>query len=395
MTATMPAVLGGPAAFPGGLPLVRPTISDVPGVTSRLQAVLESGILTNGPAVRELERTVAQRCGTAHAVAVASCTSGLMLVYQALGATGRVVIPSFTFAASAHAVVWAGGTATWADVDDETMTIDVSDAATVSDGAVAISATHVYGAPCDVDSLQRLADGLGVPLVFDAAHALGSSSAGRPVGGFGTVEVFSLSPTKVAVAGEGGLVTTDDDGLADAVRLGRDYGNPGTYNCEFAGLNARMSELHATIALASLEGLDERVTWRNHLVGEFRRATAGVAGLRFQRVRDGDVSTYKDLTLVVDADSFGLSATTLARALRAEGIDSRHYYSPPVHRQKAYATMSSGRDLPVTELLAASVLTVPLWSHSSEAEIRTVADAVMGIQERAADVVHALGANPA
>jgi dTDP-4-amino-4,6-dideoxygalactose transaminase len=395
MTAQVPAVLGGPVAFPGGLPLVRPTIPDVPGLSARLQAVLESGILTNGPAVRALELRVAERCGTAHAVAVASCTSGLMLVYQALGATGRVVIPSFTFAASAHAVVWARGTVTWADVDAETMTLDVSDAARVADGAVAISATHVYGAPCDVDALQRLADDLGVPLVFDAAHALGSSSAGRPVGGFGTAEVFSLSPTKVAVAGEGGLVTTDDEGLAHAVRLGRDYGNPGTYDCEFAGLNARMSELHATIALASLEGLDERVAWRNHLVGEFRRATAGLPGLRFQRVRDGDVSTYKDLTLVVDADSFGLTATTLAQALRAEGIDSRHYYSPPVHRQKAYAHLSGGRDLPVTDLLAASVLTVPLWSHSSEAEVRTVADAVVRIQDRAADVVRALATGPA
>jgi dTDP-4-amino-4,6-dideoxygalactose transaminase len=313
-----------------------------------------------------------------------------MLVYQALGATGRVVIPSFTFAASAHAVVWARGTPTWADVDAETMTLDAADAARVADGAVAISATHVYGAPCDVDALQRLADSLGVPLVLDAAHALGSSSAGRPVGGFGTAEVFSLSPTKVAVAGEGGLVTTDDEGLAVAVRLGRDYGNPGTYDCEFAGLNARMSELHATIALASLEGLDERVSWRNHLVGEFRRATAGVPGLRFQRVRDGDVSTYKDLTLILDADSFGLTASTLAQALRAEGVDSRHYYSPPVHRQKAYANTSAGRGLPITELLAASVLTVPLWSHSSEAEVRTVADAVVRIQDRAADVVRAL-----
>jgi dTDP-4-amino-4,6-dideoxygalactose transaminase len=151
-----------------------------------------------------------------------------------------------------------------------------------------------------------------------------------------------------------------------------------------------MSELHATIALASLEGLDERVAWRNHLVGEFRRATSGVPGLRFQRVRDGDVSTYKDLTLVVDADSFGLTTTSLAQALRAEGIDSRHYYSPPVHRQKAYANTSESRDLPITDLLAASVLTVPLWSHSSEAEVRTVADAVVRIQDRAADVVRAL-----
>src|SRR5688500_4255747 len=247
MTHAPPAALGGTPAFPDGLPLVRPTIADIPRLTDRLGDVLASGMLTNGPTVRRLEEAVVERCGVAHAVAVASCTSGLMLTYQALGVTGRVLMPSFTFAASAHAVVWAGGTPLFADVDAATMTLDPEAAEELVSEAAAVSATHVYGRPCEVEALQALADAAGLPLVYDAAHALGSSRRGRPIGGFGTVEVFSLSPTKVAVAGEGGLVTTNDAALAEAVRLGRDYGNPGNYDCRFPGLNARMSELHATV----------------------------------------------------------------------------------------------------------------------------------------------------
>jgi dTDP-4-amino-4,6-dideoxygalactose transaminase len=383
MTHAPPAALGGTPAFPEGLPLVRPTIPDIPGVTDRLGEVLASGMLTNGPTVRRLEEAVAERCGVAHAVAVASCTSGLMLTYQALGVTGRVLMPSFTFAASAHAVVWAGGTPLFADVDDATMTLDPEAAEELVSEAAAVSATHVYGRPCEVEALQALADAAGLPLVYDAAHALGSRRRGRPIGGFGTVEVFSLSPTKVAVAGEGGLVTTNDAALAEAVRVGRDYGNPGNYDCRFPGLNARMSELHATVALAALDGLDERIAHRNALVASFRTATEGVPGLGFQQIDDADVSTYKDLTIVIDPDVFGLDAAALGRALKLEGADSRRYYHPPIHRQKAYATLPMDRNLPVTDRLADRVLTPPLYSHMTTAEMERLADAVVRIQAHA------------
>jgi dTDP-4-amino-4,6-dideoxygalactose transaminase len=381
-----PAVLGGPPAFSEGLPLVRPTIPDVPGLARRLEAILNSGMLTNGPTVRELEEAAAERCDVRHAVAVSSCTAGLMLVLQAVGARGRVVMPSFTFAASAHAVVWAGGQPVWGDVRLDNMTLDTADVAQLLDGASAMTATHVYGAPCDVEGLQKLADDVGIPLVYDAAHALGSRRGATPIGGFGTAEVFSLSPTKVAVAGEGGLVTTNDEDLASHLRHGRDYGNPGDYNCLFAGLNARMSELHAAVALASLDGLDARIADRNRLAAAFRQAIPGTAGLGFQHVDDGDLSTYKDLTLVVDAEAYGLSAAELATALKAEGIDSRRYYAPPIHRQRAYAHVPSPRALPVTDLLAESVLTTPLYSHMTVDEVVRVAEVIRNIHEHAVEV---------
>ncbi|MDP8927220.1 MAG: DegT/DnrJ/EryC1/StrS family aminotransferase [Actinomycetota bacterium] len=390
MTSRLPAVLGGSPAFPAGLPLVRPDLPDTAAIARRLQQVLDSGILTNGPSVRRLEEAVAEYVRVDHVVAVSSCTAGLMLVLQACGLSGRVVLPSFTFAASAHAVHWAGGCPSFADIEPLTLTLDPQDAARRLDGAESLFATHLYGTPCDVERLQELARGASVPLLFDAAHALGSRRRGRLVGGFGTAEVFSLSPTKVTVAGEGGLITTNDGALAEACRYGRDYGNPGDYDCLFPGLNARMSELHATVALASLADLDERVAHRTALARRVHDGLSSVCDIDFPKVSPGDTSTFKDLTVLVASERFGLSAVQLATALRGEGIDTRRYYHPPVHRQKAYVNLAQAEPLPVTDWAAERVLTLPLWSHMTSADIDRVVGAVARIGTHAERVHDAL-----
>jgi dTDP-4-amino-4,6-dideoxygalactose transaminase len=393
---TLPAALGGAPGFPERLPLVRPTLEDVPALARRLEDVLQSGMLTNGGVVRELEAAVADRLGVAHVVAVSSCTAGLMLTYQALGAGPgtRVVLPSFTFAASAHAVAWSGADVDFCEVTEERASADVDDlAGALADGppVAAISATHVYGHPAEVEALESLADAHGVPVVYDAAHALGSDRGGRPIGTFGRAEVFSLSPTKVVVAGEGGLVATGDGELAATLRLGRDYGNPGDYDCRFPGLNARMSDLHAAVALASLARLDEHVDRRNELVDRFENGIEGVAGLRVLRPAAGDRSTFKDLTLVVDPTVFGLSAEELQVALALEQVDTRRYYHPPIHQQAAYAARwPRARSLPVSERLAAQVLTPPLWSHMADGQVDALASTVARLHEHAAEVAQAL-----
>lgn len=378
-TSMQSAAAGAEPLFPQRLPLVRPTIEDAPALVQQYASILESGMLTNGPTVRELEETVAERLGVEHVVAVSSCTSGLALVLQALGARDHVVLPSFTFSASAHAVVWAGGTPLFAEVEEDSLTLSPEHLAATIDAAPgrvsAVTATHIYGTPCRTERLQAVANDAGVPLVYDAAHGLGSVRQGTPIGNFGAAEVFSLSPTKVVVAGEGGLVATHDPDLARALRLGRDYGNPGDYDCRFAGLNARMSELHAATALHSLTRLDNRLARRHELVRLFWRLLEGVSGLRGPALEEGDVSTYKDLTLVVDEQSAGLTAAELAFALAAEGVDSRHYYSPPIHRQQAYVHLPR-RDLHVTDRLAASVVSPPLWSHMTDKQMTGIAFAV-------------------
>jgi dTDP-4-amino-4,6-dideoxygalactose transaminase len=377
-----PAILGGPPAFPDGIPFVHPTVPDTEKVLEEVRKVLSSGMLTNGPLVRELERQAAEYLGVQHCVAVASCTAGLMLVLRASDLSGDVVLPSFTFAATAHAVAWNGLRPLFADIDPATLTLS-AEAARRATGVrtSAILATHTFGTPCDTEGLADLARRNGIRLFFDAAHAFGSRHREIPVGGFGDAEVFSLSPTKVLIAGEGGIIATNDDILAERCRIGRDYANPGDYDCRFVGLNARMSEVHAAIALGSLDGLDDRVHRRNFLADRYKQALAPIPGVGFPEVPSGDRSTFKDFTVLVEPREFGMGTADLAQALAAEGIETKRYYTPPVHAMRAYRGLAgTNGGLPETEWAASRVLTLPLWGAMTEDQVRRVAWAVGRIQ---------------
>jgi dTDP-4-amino-4,6-dideoxygalactose transaminase len=367
------------------IPLTRPTVPDPDRLSAQVTAILQSGVLTNGPLVRELEQIAAERLGVRHCVAVSSCTTGLMLVLRAADLSGDVILPSFTFAATAHAVAWNGLRPVFVDIDQETLTLSPEAAArALGVRTSAILATHLYGTPCDVEALTDLARSHGIRLFFDAAHAFGSLHDGVPVGRFGDAEVFSLSPTKVLVAAEGGIISTDDDLLAERCRIGRDYANPGNYDCQFVGLNARMSELHAAVALATWAGLEDRVVRRNTLSARYREALAQIPGIGFASVSHRDRSTFKDFTITVDADVFGVDAEGLAGALEAVGIQTRRYYDPPVHVMRAYRSLGIKGDLPVTEAVARRVLTLPMWSEMQGRVVDRVADAVRRVHEHVA-----------
>jgi dTDP-4-amino-4,6-dideoxygalactose transaminase len=372
-----PAVRGGRQLFPDGLPLARPSIPDVDRLAEDLRSVLSSGVLTNGPRVKAFEEAAAEHLDVRHAVAVSSCTAGLMLVLRGTELTGDVIVPSFTFQATAHAVSWNGLRPAFTDIDPETLTLSATAASRATGMRTsAIMATHTYGTPADVDGLTEAARQNGVRLFFDAAHAFGSRHRDRPIGGFGDAEVFSLTPTKPVVAGEGGIVATNDDELAARIRRLRDYGKEDDYDVRVIGLNARLSELHGAVALASLRGLDERIEQRNELANGYRRALSEVPGISFPSVRPGDVSTYKDFTILVDAEVFGMDAAALGGALTPEGIETRRYYSPPVHRTRAYRSFSNGGSLAVTDEAASRVLTLPLWEGMADEHVARVAEAI-------------------
>jgi dTDP-4-amino-4,6-dideoxygalactose transaminase len=383
---TQPALLGGAPAFADGMPFFRPAKPPFERVAARMAESFETGMLTNGPNVRALEAAAAQRLGVPHVVAVASCTAGLMLVTQALAKPGTaVVMPSFTFSATAHAAAWAGAVPRFAECDTATCQLDVDDAARRLDGASLLVGTHVFGAPCQPEEVVALGRQAGIPVLFDAAHGFGGLRRGQPLGTFGDAEVFSLSPTKVLVAGEGGLVATGDDALAERIRLGVDYGNPGDYDTRFAGLNARMSELHAAVALESLAELDVHLGIRRALAARYTAALAAVPGIVPQAVDPDDLSTYKDYTVVVDETRFGLDRDQLVAALRAEGIDTRPYFWPPVHRQQAYADLD-GAELPRTDWVASRVVSLPLWRDMPEGSVERIVDALAGIHAHARDI---------
>jgi dTDP-4-amino-4,6-dideoxygalactose transaminase len=367
----------GRPAFPKMLPIVDP--EGVPGeeFLEEVRGILASKQLTNGAYVRKFEEAAAEYLGVAHCVAVSSCTAGLLLVLKALDLSGEVILPSFTFHATAHAVVWNGLTPVFADCDAKTFCVAPEAVRErVSIRTAGILAVHLFGNPAAIEELEEIAAELQIPLVFDAAHAFGSSSHGKRVGGFGTAEVFSFSPTKLVVAGEGGLVATRNARLAEKLRAARNYGDAGNYDPEILGVNARMSEINAAMALHGLAGLDARIERRNEIRLRYARKLRDVGGLRFQEVSEGSRSTFKDFSVIVDEKEFGHSRDWLVELLHRENIGARKYFSPPVHRQKLYSGMRDGRALPVTDLVSDGVVSLPIYSSLTDDSVDRVCEVI-------------------
>jgi dTDP-4-amino-4,6-dideoxygalactose transaminase len=296
---------------------------------------------------------------------------------------GEVVMPSFTFLAAAAAIVWNNLRPVFVEVDPRTTNVTPQAIrSAITPRTVAIAACHNFGNPCDIPALEAVANEHGLPLVIDAAHGFGASVHGRPVGAGATAQVFSLSPTKLLVAGEGGIVATNCDCLAHFIRLGREYGNDGSYDALFPGVNGRMPELSAATALASLEILDEVSDRRNELAALYRRELGELPGIGFVEVMPGARSSHKDFSITIDPTKFGMTRDALRRALAAKGIETRAYYDPPCHRQTAYEHFYDRmRPLPATDTLSARSLALPIGAQVDEAIVSEVCDVIANAKQ--------------
>jgi dTDP-4-amino-4,6-dideoxygalactose transaminase len=365
--------------FPEKLRFIKPTVPALDDVIERYAPSYQAGMLTNSAVVGQLEDAVAERLQVRHCVAVSSCTTGLMLVLRALGIRGDIAVPSFTFFATGHAVLWNGLRPVFADCDRHTWTVDPADVANeLTEKTEAILAVHLYGNPCNVEALERLATRHKLKLIFDAAHAFGSARNGRPIGQFGDAEVFSLSPTKLLVAGEGGLVTTNDATLARLLRAGRNYGDLGGYDPELIGINARMSEYNAALALSGLDLLDAKLKRRNTIATTYTALLSPLPGLSFQRVAKRDEHTYKDYSILIDEQQAGISRDALADCLLAANIETKKYFYPPLHQQKLYRQYGwkTSTRLTATDLIASRVLSLPIYESLSDETVAAVANAI-------------------
>jgi dTDP-4-amino-4,6-dideoxygalactose transaminase len=389
-----PATLGGEPAFQEPVPVARPTLPLFEEISDELRAVLESGIITNGPQVEAFETEAAAWMGVApeKVVAVSSCTTGLVLALSRLEPPGEVVMPSFTYFATGLAATWNGLTPVFVDARPDDFNVDA--------GAVeraigdkpngppsAIVGVYVFGCPPPLAELRKLADGYGIPLVLDAAHAFGADQDGTPAGRFGDVEVFSLSPTKPVTSGEGGLVVCREEATAADLRRRRNLGVLDSATDPTRGLNGRMSELNAVLGRASLRHLEKNLETRRRLVRVYHEELGETPGLWFQKLPPGARSTFKDFAVVVDPARFGMTRDDLAEGLAAENIGTKKYFSPPLHLQRRFAGLSrTAGTLRVTGNLAENVLCLPLYSHQEEEDVRRVAAAVKRLAAHAEEV---------
>jgi len=383
-----PAILGGKPAFPKLVPIVRPTLPSYESMAAEMSEIVGSGMVTRGKQLRAFEEAAAAHLKVKHAVAVSSCTSGLMLSYKGLGLQGEIIAPSFTFMATVSAAVWAGLRPVLVEVERHTHNIDPAAVErAITPKTTAIVAVHNFGNPADIAALEKIAKSRGLKLIFDAAHGFGAQYQGIPVGGQGDAQCYSLSPTKLVVAGEGGIVATNSDELAEKIRRGREYGMGQAYDSLFAGINARMSEFHACLGRHSLALLDKHAARRQEIVALFQRQLGKLPGIGFQKVLPGNRCSYKDFSLTIDADEFGLTRDELGKALSAENVDTRKYYDPPVHRQTAYRHFAPAEEtLPTTNWLAAASLSIPLWSHMDDETATQICSAIERVHGAAKDV---------
>lgn len=361
------------------LQVTRPSLPDHASFEPAFDQIHASGMVSNFAHYnRELEREIELRLSVDHALTFPNATSALMLVLRVLGLSGEVLVPSFTFAATGHAALWNELTPIFVDIDPHTLTIDCDDLERkITDRTSAILAVHTFGNPCDTTRLASIAARHDLRLVYDAAHALGSLVGERAVGSFGDAEIFSLSGTKVVTCGEGALLTSRDEALIAELRRGRNYGAGADYDCTLLGLNGKMSEYHAAIALESLRSLERFIAARNEVALRYRERLGPIPGLRFQELPEGHRSTYKDMALLIDAEAFGVDRDTLLGRLNERGIYPKRYFDPPLHRMRLYRERElAGEGLPVTERVASQVLSLPIYSHMEPEAIERVCDAI-------------------
>ena len=371
------------AASQDRLRFIRPSVPPLEDVLSLYAASYADRMLTNSSLVARLEAAVCERLGVKHCVAVSSCTSGLILVLRALGIRGEVILPSFTFFVTGQALLWNDLRPVFADCDPVTWNISVDDAAAkIGPETSAVIAVHLHGNPAPVAELGKLCAKHGLKLVFDSAHGFGSQVNGKPLGGFGDAEVFSLTPTKLLVAGEGGLVCTNDATLARLVRSGRNYGDSGSYDPELLGLNARMTEFNAAMALAGLDRIEAKVARRNAIARRYRELLSALPGVSFQYVPPRNRSSYKDFSILVSPEEFGVNRDAVADALLAENIETRKYFYPPLHRQKLFRALTGdpSSELPHTDGISSRVLSLPVYESLTDEDVERVARAIRRVR---------------
>jgi len=384
------AVFGGEPAFTDPLHVGRPNVGDRQNFLERINDILDRRWFTNhGQYVKEFERTLAELLGVEHCTAVCNATVGLEIAIKALGMSGEVIIPSFTFVATAHALQWQEITPVFCDVDRSSHNIDPRRVEElITPRTTGILGVHVWGRPCEVEALGDIACKHDLKLLFDAAHALNCSSNGKMIGSFGDAEVFSFHATKFLNTFEGGAIATNNDELAAQIRLMKNFGFAGSDNVIYLGTNGKMNEVSAAMGLTSMEYLDDIVAVNNRNYLDYLRVLSGIPGIDVLQYNEQEKQNYQYIVLDVDPVNALLNRNDILDILHAERILARRYFYPGCHRSEPYRSLipHAGELLPETERLTDRVMQLPTGTAVDTSEIEIIGQILNLIIQNEAEI---------
>jgi dTDP-4-amino-4,6-dideoxygalactose transaminase len=367
------AIFGKPPKFVEKIHVGRPNVGNRQSLLSRINDMLDRNWLTNnGPYVQEFEKRLAQIVGVRHCVAMCNATISLEIAIRAMGLTGEVIVPSFTFVATAHALQWQEITPVFCDIDPHTHTIDPKRVEKmITPRTSGIIGVHTWGRACDIEALEEIAGRRKLHLIFDAAHAFGCSYKGKSIGGFGRCEVFSFHATKFFNTFEGGAVLTDDDELAERMRLMRNFGFRGNDNVIYIGTNGKMTEVCAAMGLTSLESVNEFIKINHRNYQAYIKGFQEISPVSMLLYDGCEKSNYQYIVVEVDEQLAGLSRDQLVEVLTAENVLARRYFFPGCHGMEPYRSYfpHSGLVLPETERLCRRVMVLPTGTSVDESTV--------------------------
>jgi dTDP-4-amino-4,6-dideoxygalactose transaminase len=370
------ARFGGRPAFEQPLHVGRPNIGNRQKFSTRVNDILDRRWLTNdGPYVIEFEERIIELTGVKHCVATCNATVALEIVIRALGLQGEVILPSFTFIATAHALEWLGIKPVFCDVDPQTHTIDPRKIESlITRQTSAILAVNLWGRHCDIAALDEIAKEHTLKLFFDSAHAFGCSYRGRIIGGFGDAEVFSFHATKFVNSLEGGAITTNDDALAQKLKLMRNFGFTSYDRVDSLGINGKMNEVSAAMGLTNLESLNDFILVNRQNYRQYAEELAGLNGMTLLPYDENESCNYQYVVLEMDPAQTIVTRDELIQILYRENVLARRYFYPGCHRTPPYnATAPS---LPETERICDRVLSLPTGTAVSQADITTICEII-------------------
>jgi len=374
------AVLGNPPLFDAPIHVGRPNLGDRGRLLDRIHEMLDRCWLSNnGPFAQEFEAKVAAFLGVRYCIAMCNGTVALEIAIRAAGLRGEVIVPSFTFIATAHALQWQEITPVFCDIDPRTHLIDPAQVQRlITPRTTGIIGVHTWGQPCDIEALTQIARRRNLTLLFDAAHAFGCSYRGEMIGNFGAAEVFSFHATKFFNTFEGGAIVTNDAELAAKIRLMKNFGFQGYDNVEYIGTNGKMTEVCAAMGLTGLESLDQFVEHNRRNYEQYKRELAGLPGVRMLLWNEAERRNYQYIVLEIAEQLTEIGRDQIVQTLHAENILARRYFYPGCHRMEPYRSFfpHAGFLLPETERVALKVMVLPTGNAIGEEEISGICQVI-------------------